>query len=176
MWPLFQILQRHNAFVGKCKLPFVTCIFPRQTLNVRRNNRALSAICGKNDFYQRKRQQISDTADKKRDGRPVRTSNLTSRNYVSGSLLPVSEFRRYGQLPLFAHAHIHQSLVPAFNNLADSQLECERLISVQAVTGNKRDRFKYRSNGNPRFDGIVAFHQRLILNWSPLWFFYFSYN
>lgn len=58
----------------------------------------------------------------------------TAGNNVSSTLLAVSKLRRYRQLPLLAYAHIQETLIPTFDDLTHTQLEGERLISVQTVT------------------------------------------
>lgn len=70
-------------------------------------------------------------------------SHRTARDNVSGTLLAVSKFRWYRQFPLLAYAHVQKTLVPSFDDLSDTQLKGERLISVQTATEKiKQSRFK----------------------------------
>lgn len=54
-------------------------------------------------------------------------------NHIASSTIAVRQTGGNGQLPLLAHAHVGQSLVPSLDHLAGAQLEGERLVPVKAA-------------------------------------------
>ena len=71
------------------------------------------------------------SANKIRDNLKLRTRSVfpTWRSSVS----PVAKLGRDGELPLASDLHAHDPEVPALDHLPRTQLELERLPSVEAV-------------------------------------------
>lgn len=60
-------------------------------------------------------------------------------NHIASSTIAVRQTGGNGQLPLLAHAHVGQSLVPSLDHLAGAQLEGERLVPVKAAMKRRID-------------------------------------
>jgi hypothetical protein len=66
--------------------------------------------------------------------RLTRSMCFTCWNNVASASVAVSQMRRDGKFPLLTYTHIRESLVPALDHLADTQLEGEWLVTVITET------------------------------------------